>query len=140
MKVLIDTNVILDHLLKRDPFYRAAAQIFTETENGKITSFISATTVTTVYYLVSKVFGNKTAHSTVGELLQLFEVAPINRTVLTSALQVNFADFEDAVVHEAALHNGLSGIITRNIKDFSKSKIPVLAPEEFILTYRNLVN
>ena len=134
MKILIDTNIILDHLLERKPFNQSAEQIFAETERGNITTFIGGTTVTTVHYLVTKALGIPAGRLAVEKLLQLFEVAPINRAILTSALYLNFGDFEDAVLHEAAVHVGAEGIVTRNIKDFSKASIAIYTPDEFVLS------
>ena len=132
MKVLIDTNIVLDHLLERKPFNRSAEWIFSETEQGHLNTFIGGTTVTTVHYLVEKALGMKTAHIAIEKLLRLFEIAPITRTVLTSALLLKFTDFEDAVLHEAALHVGVEAIVTRDMKGFSKSVIPIYSSDEFV--------
>lgn len=131
MRVLVDTNVILDHLLDRKPFNKAAELIFTQTERGHLEAFIGGTTVTTVHYLVSKALGTKVAHSHIEKLLHIFDVAPISRTVLTSALHLKFTDFEDAVLHEAAIAIGAQAIVTRDAKGFLKSAIPVYSSDEF---------
>lgn len=132
MKILIDTNVILDHLLERKPFNQAATWIFSATEQGLLTSFIGATTVTTVHYLVAKALNVKTANTAIEQLLRLFEVAPITRTVLASAVLLKFTDFEDAVLHEAAVHAGVQAIITRDTKGFRTAKIAVYSSDEFV--------
>ena len=88
------------------------------------------TTITTVYYLAAKTLGAARAQEEIKKLLTLFEVAPVNRLVLESALAVDFNDFEDAVIHEAACHVGADAIITRNLKDFKKSRISVYTSEE----------
>ncbi len=138
MKILIDTNIVLDHLLERKPFSLAAAWIFAETEHGRLTTFIGGTTVTTVHYLVTKALGIKTGRLAIEQLLRLFEVAPINRTILASALLLPFTDFEDAVLHEAAIHAGAEAIVTRNVKDFHKAKMTIYSPEEFITSLSQL--
>lgn len=132
MKVLIDTNIILDHLLERAPFAYAATRIFSETEQGRLTTYIGGTTVTTIHYLVTKALGIKAAHSAIEQLLRIFEVAPITRTVLVSAVLLKFTDFEDAVLHEAAIHAGVQAIITRDSKGFQKANIAVYTPDEFV--------
>jgi predicted nucleic acid-binding protein len=132
MKLLIDTNIVLDHLLDRKPFNQSAAWIFSETERGNLKIFIGGTTVTTVHYLVTKALGTKAGDLAIEQLLRLFEVAPITRTVLASALLLKFKDFEDAVLHEAAVHSGVEAIITRNVKDFKKARISIYSSDEFV--------
>lgn len=137
MKILIDTNIVLDHLLDRKPFANAAEWIFAETERGELETYLGATTITTVHYFVTKAFGTKDGKSAIEKLLRLFEIAPINRTILTSALMLKFADFEDAVLHEAAIHVGAQAIITRDIKGFQKADIAVYSSEDFVVSFHS---
>jgi len=132
LKILLDTNIVLDLLMDRMPFADAAAELFSKVEDGSATGYLCGTTITTVYYLAAKVVGTPQAQEELKKLLSLFEVAPVNRPVLQSALAVGFADFEDAVIHEAARHVGAEAIVTRNQKDFKKSKIPVYSAEEMV--------
>ena len=104
MRILFDTNVILDVLLDREPFSSTAAKLFSEVEAGNIAGYVCATTITTLHYLASKVMGAASAKEQINKLTMLFEIAPVNRAVLDAALLSEFKDFEDAVVHEAALH------------------------------------
>ena len=130
MKILLDTNIILDVLMDRMPFADSAVELFSKVEDGTITGYLCGTTITTIYYLASKTVGAPRAQEEIKKLLSLFEVAPVNRLVLESALVANFNDFEDAVIHEAACHAGAETIVTRNQKDFNKSRIPVYSSEE----------
>lgn len=130
MRILFDTNVVLDVLLDREPFSTTAAQLFSKVETRDLSGYVCATTVTTVHYLASKVVGANRAQEEIRKLLTLFEIAPVNRLVLEAALAAQFTDFEDAVVHEAALHVGAQGIVTRDIPGFKRAKIPVYSPEE----------
>lgn len=130
MKILFDTNIVLDVLMDRLPFSDAAVELFSRVEDGTISGYLCGTTITTVFYLASKVVGTATAHEEIKKLLSLFEIAPVNRHVLESALALDFNDFEDAVIHEAACHVGVDAIVTRNLKDFKKSRIPVYSSEE----------
>lgn len=132
MKILLDTNIVLDLLMDRMPFADAAAELFSKVEDGSATGYLCGTTITTVYYLAAKVVGTPKAQEELKRLLSLFEVAPVNRHVLQSALAAGFADFEDAVIHESARHVGAEAIVTRNQKDFKKSKIPVYSAEEMV--------
>lgn len=130
MKLLLDTNIVLDLLMDRMPFSVHAVELFSKVENGAIIGYLCGTTITTVYYLAFKTVGAPRAREEIRNLLNLFEVAPVNRHVLESALIADFNDFEDAVLHEAACHVGVEAIVTRNQKDFKKSRIPVYSSEE----------
>lgn len=139
MKILLDTNIVLDVLMDRLPHSDVAVELFSKVEDGTVIGYLCGTTVTTVFYLAAKTIGAPRAQEEIKKLLSLFEVAPVNRTVLESALVADFDDFEDAVIHEAACHVGADAIVTRNQKDFKKSKIPVYTSEEMakILTSAN---
>jgi len=139
LKILFDTNIVLDVLMDRLPYSDAAVELFSAVEDGAIIGYLCGTTITTVFYLASKTVGTETAHVEIKKLLSLFEVAPANRHVLESALALDFNDFEDAVIHEAACHVGADAIVTRNQKDFKKSRISVYSSEEMakILTSKS---
>jgi predicted nucleic acid-binding protein len=130
VKILFDTNVVLDVLMDRMPYADAAAELFSQVEEGTIIGYLGATTITTVFYLAAKTVGAARAQAEIRKLLTLFEVAPVNRPVLEAALGVDFKDFEDAVIHEAACHVGADAIVTRNQKDFKKSRIAVYTADE----------
>lgn len=141
MKILLDTNIVLDVLMDRMPFSDAAVELFSKVEDGAIIGYLCGTTITTVYYLASRTLGAARAQEEIKKLLSLFEVAPVNRLVLESALVIDFSDFEYAVIHEAACHVGADAIVTRNLKDFKKSRISVYTSEELarFLTAQNSV-
>ncbi len=130
MKVLFDTNVILDVLQNRQPHAQAATQLVARIERKEITGYVCATTITTIFYLASKAIGAGTAKEQIKLLLELFEVTQVDKTVLLSAMQTGFSDFEDAVLYKAAQHSSVDCIVTRNIKDFKQSKLPVYLPAE----------
>ena len=132
MNVLFDTNVVLDVLLEREPFVDASAKLFALVDNGRIRGSVCATTVTTVFYIAAKDFGQRRARDQVHGLLGLFEVAPVDRDVLDGALDIDFSDYEDAVLHEAARASGATAIVTRNRRDFANSAIPALDPQEML--------
>lgn len=134
MRVMVDTNIILDCLLDRKPFSQAAIMLFAKIEQGELEAYIGGTTVTTVHYLVAKALGTQAAHLAVEQLLQIFVIAPITRAVLTSALSISFSDYEDAVLHEAAMSVNVEAIITRDAKGFHKSAIPIYSPHEFAVS------
>ena len=136
MKLLLDTNIVLDLLMDRTPFADSAAELFSKVEDGTVIGCLCATTITTIFNLTAKAVGPAQAQQEIKKLLQLFEIAPVNRTVLESAVGAGFSDFEDAVIYQSACYIGAEAIVTRNMKDFSKSKIPVYTTEEMVHTLR----
>jgi len=132
MKVLFDTNVLLDVFLEREPCFKASAQTIGLAEKGKIEGWVCDTTVTTIFYLLAKKLTAKKATRYVRKMLKIFNVSNINRVVLENALDSNFKDFEDSVLYQSAIHTNLEAIVTRNQKDFVKSEIPVYDPAQFL--------
>ena len=135
MIVLVDTNVVLDVLLDRKPFSRNAAGIFALVESSRVEGFLCATTITTVDYLLGRAIDPKTARYALQQILNLFEIAPVNRPVLEQALRSKINDFEDAVLEQAARLVGVDAIITRNVKDFKKSMVTVFDPAELLSSF-----
>ncbi len=136
MKVLFDTNILLDVILDRSPFAAPANLLLAEVELGNIQGYLGATTVTTIYYLTAKVLGRPLATVAIEKLLQIFEVAPVNRSVLTDALAMDFSDLEDAVIYSVALFAGADALVTRDRKGFKSAQLPVLAPNELVALLR----
>jgi predicted nucleic acid-binding protein len=132
VKVLFDTNVVLDVLLEREPHVDAAARLFSLVDNGNLEGSICATTATTVFYIAARSVGSKRAHAQVRDLLGLFDVATVDRDVLDRALDLDFDDFEDAVLHEAASAGGMSAIVTRDRAGFANATLPVFDPRELL--------
>lgn len=132
MNVLLDTNIVLDIMLARKPHLAAAITLFNKIENGEISGHLCATTITTIHYLATTAVNKTYAAQNIKKLLMLFEIAPVNRIILDSALALKFTDYEDAVLHEAALHAGANAIITRDIKGFKKATLTIYSPNEFL--------
>lgn len=130
MKILFDTNVVLDVLLDRRPFSPVAAQLFARVERGEIEGFLGATTLTTVHYLLAKEIGADKALIAVRRLLSLFKVAKVDGKTLLLATELSLTDFEDAVLHESARLAGATMIVTRNGTDFQGGSLRVKAPDE----------
>ena len=101
MKVILDTNVVLDVLLAREPFVRAAVAIFCLAEESRIDAFLCATTITTVDYMLTQSLTVSKARDALRRLIGLFEIATVNRPVIERALRSKIHDFEDAVLDEA---------------------------------------
>lgn len=132
MRVLVDTNVVIDLMLDREPFSESAAVLFSLVEAGHLRGMLAATTITTIHYLASKAIGHQRAKAEINKLLSLFRIAAINRAVLVQALESDWPDFEDAVLYEAALQADAQAIVTRDPKGFKGARIAVLAPDECI--------
>ena len=132
MKILFDTNVILDVMLLREPFLKSSAFLLAEVERRNIEGFVCSTTVTTIHYLVEKTKGRKTALSQIENLLKIFQVTQVDKSCLESALKSKIIDFEDAVLNESASRERVDGIVTRNEKDFKQSKLTIYNPEELL--------
>ena len=132
MIALVDTNVVLDVLLRREPFFADSALVLASIERSICKGALCATTVTTLHYLVGRKLGAVESLEKIKSLLSLFEVALVNRSVLESALRSGFSDYEDGVLHEAARHYGADCIVTRNVKDFKRAVLPIYTPAQFL--------
>ena len=130
MKVLFDTNIILDVLLVRDPFFALSANLLDAVESKDIDGFLCATTITTIDYLVTKFQNKSVAKLAISKLLSLYSIAEVNQTVLNFANTSNFSDFEDAVLYFSALNVGVDSIVTRNNNDFTSANLPVYTPNQ----------
>jgi predicted nucleic acid-binding protein len=133
MKVLIDSNVILDALLDRQPNAENALKILALSENKVIQGFLSASAVTDIHYIVSRqVKDRKVAIQAIRDLLQSVSVASVGESEIYVALQKNWNDFEDALQYAVADQAEADYIISRNGKDFEEKNIPVIEPELFL--------
>jgi predicted nucleic acid-binding protein len=134
MKVLLDTNVILDFAMKRYPFYPDSIAVFKILGKQKISAYISASIATDIVYILSKKFNKEQALLFLRELINNVEIAGVDKKTINNALSSGWADFEDAVQAQVAIENDMDMIITRNSKDFREMKtVKVLTPQEFIL-------
>lgn len=132
MRIALDTNIVLDMLLRREPFCQSAKILFSLVEKAEIEGTLCATTLTTIDYILSKNMPKKQARNVITSLLELFEICPVNRAVLQSAVLSNINDFEDAVLHESARLSNCQAIVTRNGKDFKKATLTIFDPIEFL--------
>ncbi len=131
MKVLLDTNVVLDLLLERENF-KQAKQIFEKIENREIDGYLCATTITTIHYLIMKSLDKNKANEIIKDLLKLFEIVDVTKSILLKAIENNGKDFEDSVIYSGAEFFDIDLIITRDKKGFKNSNIKVLNPIEFL--------
>lgn len=129
--LFLDTNIIIDVLADRKPFSKAAAKIFDYAEKGKINLFISALSYTNIYYIIRKQCSHKEMLITLRNLEAITETIDLTRQIISKSLTADFKDFEDSVQYHTALSNKkITAIVTRNGKDFKKSDLVILTPEE----------
>lgn len=132
MKVLIDTDVIIDFFMNRQPFVVQAAALWQANRSGQFEGFVAAITPINLFYIGRKALGANQARQAVQDLLAEFKVCEVNQSVLESALLLAISDFEDAVQHESASGCGLDTIVTRNLNDYKGATLPVLSPTAFL--------
>jgi predicted nucleic acid-binding protein len=132
LKILFDTNIVLDVLLDREPHSVLAIQLFSAVENKLIDGVLCATTITTIDYLITKSKSRTASNEAILCLLDLFEIAEVNTATLRSALDSNFTDFEDAVLYFSGIAQGVDGVVTRNSNDFKLATLPIYSPSDLI--------
>ena len=132
IRALLDTNILLDVLLKREPFVKDAAALWQANKQGLFEGSISAITPVNVFYIARKIKDNATARKIVEELLIVFRVVPIDHLTLQSALALPLKDYEDSVQLASAVAGQLDAIVTRDIYDYAASTIPVFSPADFL--------
>ena len=128
VRVLFDTNVLIDFLLDRAPFAESAADLLSRADRGQIQGLACADSFTTIFYLVQKAIGRDAARRHISSLLSVLDVAPVNRATLEHAAESGMRDFEDAVVVESARQANVDCIVTRNERDFAGSRVTVHSP------------
>ncbi|WP_019499393.1 PIN domain-containing protein [Pseudanabaena sp. PCC 6802] len=133
MRVLIDTNIILDFLLQREQFLKDAESLFQAIDSGQVVGYATATTLTDIFYIARRHTSSiEQARQAVSETLTVMEICPVSRAVLESAFISNIADFEDAIQIACAVAQGLDAILTRDAQGFANSSVPVLSIQELL--------
>lgn len=132
MRVLFDTNVILDLFLDRPPFADDAAALWQANIDGRLDGFVSAITPVNLFYIARRLKDRTAAFEAVTEVLAVMSVCPVDQTTLQTGLTLQFSDYEDAVQHASATGFGVESIVTRNPKDFSGATVPVFSPAEML--------
>jgi predicted nucleic acid-binding protein len=130
IRVLVDTNVVLDALLAREPWASEAQPVYAARDDGRVELCLLASTVTDVYYIVRKQAGREKARESVATCLQVYTILAVSREVIERALARMGVDFEDDVQIAAADMEQVTYLMTRNVSDFAASPIPALTPLE----------
>jgi predicted nucleic acid-binding protein len=133
----LDSDVILDFLLDRDPFNFSADEIFEKGYSKEIQIYFSSLTVANIHYLLRSRYGNEGALNKITELVSFCKILPVSEREIFAAMKSGFSDFEDAIQHFTAIQNPeIDGIITRNLSDYRKSQLPVFTPEVFLSSFK----
>lgn len=131
-RIFLDTNVILDLLGERVPFFDSIAKVATLADQKKLTIIVSPLSFTTIDYVLNKYESSESVLNKLRKFKIICEICELNEEIIHKALNSNFKDFEDAVQYFTALQSNSSIIITRNGKDFKNSTIPIMTAEEYL--------
>lgn len=138
MKILIDTNVLLDVLTERRGFVEDSARVWSLVHSGFVDGLLSAISVNNLYYIIRKLKSRKTAERFVDQVLGDFEIVSLTGTILKQARNIVGRDFEDSIQYFSAIQAGCDFLITRNKKDFPSLGIQLLTPLEFLAKLREM--
>jgi len=131
-KVFVDTNIVLDLLAERKAFLQEAQELFTAADQGKLKLYISSLTFANAHYVLSQQLSSDKARKILRKFKVLVTLLPMDDKIIDLSLDSDFKDLEDAIQYYTALENGLELILTRNLKDFKTSKIPVLTAKDYM--------
>lgn len=138
MKLLIDTNVVLDVLLKREPFFHAAADVLNLAQRNDVREYVSASAVTDIYYIAERQMKDHAAvKDLLKRLLMIVSVAAVSEREIQNALKLDWADFEDSVQYSVAFLNEMDGIVTRNPTDYQSSDVQIWLPRQVLEVLSN---
>jgi predicted nucleic acid-binding protein len=131
-RVLIDLNVILDVMQRREPFYNMSARVLAAAETGLVEGWVAAHSLTTLFYLLRRYQSAEQARIALTDLLTFLSVAAVDHTVIEQALNLPYPNFEDAVQMMAAVRSGVQYLVTRNVRDYGMGPLPVIQPAELL--------
>lgn len=137
MKVLLDTNIIMDVALERQPFFENSEGIISFVEQGQIEGYICASSFGDLYYIIRKDKGRNLALEFLREIVTFCQVATVNSNTINMALTTNFRDFEDAIKYSTAVLNKFDAIVTRNSRDFPVATTRIMTPQQLIQELTN---
>jgi len=134
-KLFIDTNIVIDLLSRREPFYEEAAELFSFADKKQVELSVSSLTIANTSYALLRQMDSKKAKSVLRKLRLILKILPLDDKIIGLALNdVTFSDFEDGLQYFTAIEDGQELIITRNLKDFKNSKLPTMTAKQFIET------
>ena len=131
--IFIDTDVIIDFLIDRKPHSREAAFIFTLVEQKKLKGYVSSLTFSNLYYVLRKFESHSKVITKLDSITKLLTILKVDQQTIKDAIESGFTDFEDSIQYNCALdYKKIDVLITRNIKDFKNSEIPVMTPSDYL--------
>ena len=131
-KLFIDTDIILDIALTREPHFYSSAFISSLIETKSVVGYTSSIVISNIYYIIRKVDTHKTAIEFISKMRLFINILPVDDEIIFLSLESKFKYFEDAIQYYCAYNNKIDFLITRNVKDYSKAQIKVHTPEEYL--------
>lgn len=139
--IFLDTNIVIDFLADRKPFSVFAARLFTFSLSGKAKIYISAVSYNNIYYILRQSLSNSETIKLLEQLSQWAEIIDVTKSIIKDSLKTDFKDFEDAIQYNCALSLArLDFIVTRDTKDFKKSTLSIMTPEEAVSVLESTVS
>jgi len=133
MNVLIDTNVVLDAMLSRSPFAEAAQKLFIMAAEEKINAYVTASSITDIYYLLHKhLHDNERCRQVIFKIIKIFSILDVTGSDCKKALELPMSDYEDALLAACARRGKMECIVTRNVEDFGGSPVRAVLPDDFL--------
>ncbi|MCW7490963.1 type II toxin-antitoxin system VapC family toxin [Leptospira meyeri] len=135
--VYLDSDVIIDYLYAREPFFQESVQLISLIENKKIKGSISSLIIWNIFYILAKYTNEKSARELIKEFKTIIEIIPIDEKIIDLGLNSSIKDFEDSIQYFAAKSKKIKYIITRNKKDYPTGEIKPLSPKEFLTIFKD---
>lgn len=136
--VYLDSDIIIDYLYAREPFFQESVQLISLIENKQIKGSISSLIVWNIFYILAKYTNEKTARELIKEFITIIEIIPIDEKIINQGINSSIKDFEDSIQYFAAKSKKIEYIITRNKKDYPDGEIKPLSPKEFLTIFKEL--
>lgn len=132
LSILIDSNILLDVMTARQPFFETSTKVFEILKTQEVTGFVSASSITDIYYIARRELKDKqVVIQLIKNVLKCIKIATVSENEINQALELEWSDFEDAVQYSTAMLNQMDYIVTRNVKDFKSDITPAITPEDF---------
>jgi predicted nucleic acid-binding protein len=136
--VYLDSDIIIDYLYAREPFFKESVELISLIEKKKIKGYISSLIIWNIFYILAKYTNEKSARELIKEFRTIIEIIPIDEKIIDLGLDSSIKDFEDSIQYFAAKSKKIKYIITRNKKDYPDGEIKPLSPKEFLTIFRDL--
>ncbi len=131
-KIFVDTDICLDLLLQRQPYYKSAAQLFTFVDKKKIEAYVSSLSFSHIHYILRHDYSVNESRKVLSRFKVLTNVLAVDDKVIELALQSDFKDFEDGIQYYTAIENNIKVLLTRKLKDYRTATIPIMTTEEYL--------